>query len=250
MHWFPNTLTLILFANSLITPHCEGQLNWVPGNATSPQKPGSSARAANRKYGQRGINEFRGCSVIHSTDLAAASIPKSTHRQVILSSSTNYQDGHSFYDVVYKYVCNQIPNRVGGEPNEKHIWSILKSSFLLEFLTYVFDVSPNILRRLLKLVPILMNTQGPQGGPPNIKPCGIIRDSFRMEVQNPSIRSNNGLQEKNKSLMICDGILAKQGWDSLGFIWLIPYQPQILIARQWNYGDVVYAKIIYQVWVN
>ena len=135
MHWFPNTLTLILFANSLITPHCEGQLNWVPGNATSPQKPGSSARAANRKYGQRGINEFRGCSVIHSTDLAAASIPKSTHRQVILSSSTNYQDGHSFYAMLcanmfaIKYpielVVNQMKNIFDQFWSQVSYWNFL-----------------------------------------------------------------------------------------------------------------------------
>ena len=134
MHWFSNTLTLILFANSLITPHCEGQLNWVPGNATSPQKPGSSARAANRKYGQRGINEFRGCSVIHSTDLAAASIPKSTHRQVILSSSTNYQDGHSFYAMLcanmfaIKYpielVVNQMKNIFENQQKGGFSWFV------------------------------------------------------------------------------------------------------------------------------
>ena len=57
----------------------------APYNETESQSKGRRARAAYCMYPQESIKDDRGCSVSHSTDRAAASIPNNIHLVVILT---------------------------------------------------------------------------------------------------------------------------------------------------------------------
>ena len=192
--------------------------HWAPYNETLSQNKGRRVRAAYWRYPQESIKEDRGCSVSHSTDRAAASIPSNIHLVVILMPKPSpkqvvkelwtYKCWKTTTTIIpettatgvegTQFVFQQVPQ---CSKHWKRHWDSWMTRVVLASLTYFKEQFPKTRRVDLFDVARLINTQLEQGGPPTNIPRGTSFNTFLMMLHSPSLSLT--LERNELSFMSC-----------------------------------------------